>query len=64
MEQLSPTTHYKIMKKQTIKEIIRRGGPVWPPWDKNGTNGDKGRHTGLPLQIDKIINITTCICYY
>jgi len=32
---------------KTLKEIIRRGGPVWPPTDKNETNGNKGRHMGL-----------------
>jgi len=47
---------------QTLKEIIRRGGPVWPPSDKYGENGYKGKHAGLPLHVKEIINITTQIC--
>ncbi|MBW1915598.1 MAG: protein kinase [Deltaproteobacteria bacterium] len=42
---------------QTLKEIICRGGPMWPPSDKNESNKDKGRHTGLPLPMDQILDI-------
>lgn len=44
---------------QTLKEIICRGDPLWSPSDNIEK---KGRHTGLPLQLDKIINISTQIC--